>query len=164
MNFLKAVLFSLVVFAGGIILYVFFLRGSFLNKQNDSANSSTLSTSLISLLPQINSEGEVTVKVSPKDLSQSAVSWDFEVLLDTHSQNLGDLDLTNNSVLLDDEGNQFNPIYWGDLPADEVEPPQEHHRQGVLKFKPISPRPKTIELKINNIGDVAERNFKWELR
>lgn len=164
MNYLKVSLFILVVVAGGIVFYVFFLRESFPAKENDLVSSSASSTSLISLLPQINSEGEVTVKVSPKDLSQSTVSWDFEILLDTHSQNLGDLDLANNSVLLDDEGNQFNPIYWGDLPADEVEPPQEHHRQGVLKFKPISPRPKTIELKINNIGDVAERNFKWELR
>ena len=111
----------------------------------------------------MNSEGEVTVKVSPKDLTQSAASWDFEIILDTHSQNL-DQDLVNASILIDDEGNQFIPVMWEAASAGETEAPQEHHRQGILKFKPISPRPKSIELKINQIGDIDERIFKWELK
>ena len=157
------ILLSLIV-TGGILLSVFFLKDSFLGKKSDLADNDTSSPGLISLLPQINSEGPVTVKVSPRDFSQPATSWDFEILLDTHSQNLEDPGLTNNSVLLDDKGNQLSPIYWEDIPADEVEPPQEHHRQGVLKFKPISPRPKSIELRINRVGDVSGRSFKWELR
>jgi len=162
MSYLKVILFSLVIFAGGVILY-FLVRDNFPSKQNDLANSNVSPTSLGTLLPQINSEGPVTVKVTPKDLSQSATSWDFEILLDTHSQNLGNSDLINNSVLLDDKGNQFNPIYWEDLPSDEVEPPQEHHRTGILKFRPISPKPESIELKIHQIGNINERIFKWDL-
>src|SRR3990167_2942108 len=157
MNYLKAFLFILVVVAGGIVFYVFFLQGNSPAKQNDLASSSISSPGIISLLPQINSEGEVTVKVSPKDLSQSATSWDFEVLLDTHTGNL-DQELTGNSVLIDDNGNQFNPISW------EGDPPQGHHRQGILKFAPITPKPKSIELKIGKVGDVSERSFNWELR
>lgn len=157
MNYLKVILFSLIIVAGAAIIYFFLSSRGFLAKQNDLTSSSTPSTSVISLLPQINSEGEVTVKVSPQDLSQSAVSWDFEVLLDTHTGIL-DQDLTTSSVLIDDKGNQFKPISW------EGDPPQGHHRQGVLKFAPIAPRPKSIELKVSNIGDVNERIFKWELK
>lgn len=153
MNYPKIILISLAIAAGVVILY----------KQNDSASNSSPSTGIISLLPQINGEGEITVKVSPQDLSQSAKTWDFEVLLDTHSQNLGDADLANNSVLLDDKGHQASPLYREELPADKVELPQEHHRQVILKFAPITPRPKSIELKIRNIGDIDKRSFKWEL-
>lgn len=162
MNYPKIILIGLLV-AGAVTLYAFFSKGSFLAKQNNSENNSTPASSIISLLPQINGEGEVTVKVSPQDLSQSATTWDFEVLLDTHSQNLGDADLANNSVLLDDKGHQASPVYREELPAGKVEPPQEHHRQFILKFAPITPRPKSIELKIKNIGDIDKRSFKWEL-
>jgi len=155
------ILLGLIV-VGGILLSIFFFKDRFLGKKNDLVNNSTSSPGLTSLLPQINSEGPVTVKVSPRDLSQSATSWDFEVLLDTHSQNL-DQDLVRTSILIDDTDNRFKPTGWQAVPAGEVEPPQEHHRQGVLKFKPISPRPKSIELKILNIGDINERIFKWEL-
>ena len=146
MNYLKVILFILAAAAGAIILYVF-LKGNLLNKQN----------ALASLLPQINSEGLVTVKVTPKDLTQSAASWDFEIILDTHSGNL-DQDLTKTSVLTDDSENQFNAISW------EGDPLQGHHRQGILKFPPITPKPQSIELKINQIGDIDERIFKWELK
>src|SRR3972149_7929168 len=156
MNYLKVSLISLAIAASGVILYVLFSQGNFPNKQNDLVSNSTSSTSLISLLPQINSEGEVTVKVSPQDLSQFAISWDFEVLLDTHSGNL-DQDLIKNSVLTNDTGDQFTPISW------EGNSPQGHHRQGILKFQPISLKPTSISLRISKIGDVAERRFKWEL-
>ena len=146
MNYLKVILFILAAAAGAIILHVF-LKGNLLNKQN----------ALASLLPQINSEGLVTVKVTPKDLTQSAASWDFEIILDTHSGNL-DQDLTKTSVLTDDSENQFNAISW------EGDPLQGHHRQGILKFPPITPKPQSIELKISQIGDIDERIFKWELK
>jgi len=61
------------------------------------------------LQTQVNSQGPITVKVMPKDLSQSATFWDFEVTLDTHSGNL-DQDLTKIAVLIDDKENRFNPV------------------------------------------------------
>ena len=119
------------------------------NKKNNSSKQSVLSS-------QINSEGSVTVGVTPNELSQAS-GWDFEMVLDAHSGNL-DQDLTKNSVLVDDKGNQFPPIAW------EGDPPQGHHRSGILKFKPISPKPKSIELRIGKIGEISERSFNWELR
>ena len=161
MRYQKVILFSLAIITGVVILS-FFLRTSPPKKQSDSATNSISSADIISLLPQINSEGPVTVKVTPKNISQSTTSWDFEILLDTHSQSL-DQDLVKASILIDDTGNQFKPTGWEVVPVGEVEPPQEHHRQGILKFPPLTPRPKSIELKILNIGDINERSFKWEL-
>ena len=149
------ILLSLIV-TGGILLSVFFLKDSFLGKKSDLADNDTSSPGLISLLPQINSEGPVTVKVSPRDLSQSSTSWDFEDVLDTHSGNL-DQDLVKTSILVDDKGDQYIPISW------EGDSPQGHHRQGILKFNQINPRPKSIELKISQIGEINQRSFKWEL-
>lgn len=108
------------------------------------------------LQTQTNSEGSVTIKVTPKDLSRSLTTWDFEIVLDTHSGNL-DQDLTKSALLIDDKGNQHTPISW------EGDPLSGHHRQGILKFNPITPKPNSIELKINNLGNVDERIFKWEL-
>ena len=159
---LSIILLALALVAIGI-LFIAFLKNGFPRKQNNFANNSSSPAGIISQLPQINSEGLVTVKVSPRDLSQSATNWDFEIVLDTHSQNL-DQDLVNASILIDDEGNQFIPVMWEAASAGETEAPQEHHRQGILKFKPISPKPSFIELKILNIGDIDERIFKWELK
>ena len=117
---LKVVLFSFATIATVAILYNLFSSKSFSTKENELANDKTSPTGIISLLPQIDAKGEITVKVSPQDLSESAETWDFEILLDTHSQNLGDLNLLNNSVLIDDKGNQFNPISWESLSADKV--------------------------------------------
>ena len=120
------------------------------NKNNTSSKQTVLS-------PQTNSEGSVTVKATPRDISQNSTSWDFEIVLDTHSGNL-DQDLVKTFILVDDKGGQYIAISWeGDLP-------QGHHRQGILKFAPINPKPKSIELKINQIGEVGERSFNWELK
>ena len=67
------ILLGLIV-VGGILLSIFFFKDRFLGKKNDLVNNSTSSPGLTSLLPQINSEGPVTIKVSPRDLSQSATS------------------------------------------------------------------------------------------
>lgn len=120
-------------------------------------NKNTISPEQTILSPKTSSEGSVTVQVTPKDLSQSSPTWDFEIVLDTHSGN-SDQDLTETAILIDEKGNEFSPISW------EGDPPQGHHRSGVLKFKPISQRPKSIELKIKQIGNVNERIFEWELR
>ena len=132
-----------------VIVFFTFDKKNVFNKNTTSSDQTILSS-------QTNSEGLVTVRVTPKDLLQSSPTWDFEIVLDTHSGNL-DQDLTKIAVLIDDKGDRFSPAAW------EGEPPQEHHRQEVLKFKPISPRPTSVELKISRIGDVDDRSFKWKL-
>lgn len=106
------------------------------------------------LPPQTNSEGQITIQVTPQELSSS--SWDFEIVLDTHSNSL-DQDLVVNSILIGEDGGEYQPISWNG------DPPGGHHRKGVLKFNPISPIPSSIELKIYQIGTDGEKVFRWEL-
>jgi hypothetical protein len=109
------------------------------------------------LAAQRNSAGGVTVAVTPQNLAASAKSWDFKVVLDTHSGELND-DLVKTTTLLDDKGGQHVPVKW------EGAGPGGHHREGALKFKPVSPTPTTIELQIKRAGEANPRSFRWQLK
>lgn len=91
------------------------------------------------------------------DLSAGAKTWDFKFVLDTHSQDLND-DLTKSAVLLDPSANSYLPVAW------EGAGPGAHHREGVLRFKPIVPRPASIELRIQRVGETMPRSFRWPLQ
>ena len=106
---------------------------------------------------QKNSQRGVTVDVTPVDLSASAKTWDFKVVLDTHSQELND-DLTKSAVLLDPSANSYLPVAW------EGAGPGGHRREGVLRFKPIVPRPASVELRIQRTGETTPRSFRWPLQ
>ena len=99
----------------------------------------------------------VTVTVTPQNLSRDAPTWDFKIVLDTHSQDLGD-DLVTSSLLLDSTGGRYAPIAWDGAAAGG------HHREGVLRFKPASQLPQSIELQITRNGEAAARSFRWQLR
>jgi hypothetical protein len=99
----------------------------------------------------------VTIVVTPGTLAQDAKSWDFTVVLDTHTQELSD-DLLKRAALVDDKGNEFKPVAW------DGAAPGGHHRQGVLKFTPISPQPASVELRITRTGEAAPRTFRWQLQ
>jgi len=98
----------------------------------------------------VNNEDGVEVSITPKSLSDD--SWDFEVILNTHTVDLS-YDLVETSVLVGENGNTYKAQAW------EGDPPGGHHREGVLKFNGIDPRQENIELRIK-LGD-KERNFKW---
>ena len=102
-------------------------------------------------------ENGVTVTARPDSLAQDAKAWNFEIVLDTHSQDLGD-DLTKSAVLVDAEGRQYNPTGW------DGAAPGGHHRKGVLRFNPVLPPPQAIELQIRRPGEARPRVFRWELR
>ena len=55
---------------------------------------------------------------------------------------------------IDDSGKEYKPIAWEG-------PVGGHHREGMLIFNQITPNPKSVELKISNIGDVV-RSFVWQ--
>lgn len=102
------------------------------------------------------SAGGVTVTATPQNLAADSKTWDFKIVLDTHSQNLSD-DLMKSVVLLDGTGKQHSPISWdGAVPGG-------HHREGTLRFKPVTPLPPAIELQIRRAGETAPRAFRWEL-
>lgn len=95
-----------------------------------------------------NTEGLVSVTITPLSLRE------FEVSLNTHSEELN-VDLVTSSILTTDQGKIYKPTNW------EGDPPAGHHRKGILKFNSIDPKPNFIVIKIENIGGIAERSFKW---
>jgi hypothetical protein len=103
------------------------------------------------------SAGGVTVSVKAKDLAPGAAVWEFEVALNTHSQDLSD-DLVKNSALIDAKGGRHTPLAW------EGAPPGGHHRSGVLRFKGLAKLPDAVELQIRRPGEAEPRSFRWKLK
>ena len=102
-------------------------------------------------------ENGVTVRVTPGNLApREAKTWEFKIVLDTHSQDLGD-DLVKSAVLVDGQGRQYRPTGW------DGAAPGGHHREGVLRFDALSPPPRAIELQIRRPGEARPRAFRWEL-
>lgn len=130
-----------------IIIVLLLIMLAVFSFSNVSVNISSKGAGIPRPETKENTEGPVSVTVTPLD-------WNFEVSLNTHSGSL-DSDLVVLSELVDNQGKLYKPISW------EGDNPGGHHRKGVLKFNPISPRPKSIELKIKDIGGVPERSFKW---
>jgi hypothetical protein len=114
-----------------------------------SASASSLST-------QESADRGVTVTVTPLNVSESAKAWEFKVTLDSHSQNLGD-DLVKSAVLLSETGARVAATNWEGSPAGG------HHREGVLRFKSLTPQPKSIELQILRSAEPEPRSFRWQL-
>ena len=113
--------------------------------------------SAAALPARVSSERGVTVTVKPGSFARDATTWNFEIVLDTHSQDLGD-DLVKSAVLVDGEGRQYAPAGW------DGAAPGGHHREGVLRFNPVSPSPQAIELQIRRPGEASPRVFRWQLR
>lgn len=99
----------------------------------------------------------VTVRVKPLDVSASAKTWAFEVVLETHAQELSD-DLVRVTTLNGAGGAPQAPTGW------EGDPPGGHHRKGVLRFAPLAPATETVELRIQRPGESAARKFQWSLK
>jgi hypothetical protein len=112
--------------------------------------------SAAALAPQTSSELGVSVVATPRDLSAAATEWEFEIVLQTHSQDLSD-DVKAVSTLIADGRATQVPTAW------EGDPPGGHHRKGVLRFEPIAPRPETIELRILRPTESSPRSFRWQL-
>ena len=104
-----------------------------------------------------NASGGVTVKVTPKVLAPDAPTWEFAVVLDTHSQDLAD-DLTKAAAIVAPGGARYSPVAW------DGAPPGGHHREGVLRFQPVTPAPPAVELQIQRPGESAPRIFRWDLK
>jgi hypothetical protein len=106
---------------------------------------------------RVSSEKGVTVTVKPGSFARDAKAWTFEVVLDTHTQDLSD-DLVKSAVLVDGEGRQYTPTGW------DGAAPGGHHREGVLRFNPVSPSPQAIELQLRRPGEASPRVFRWQLK
>lgn len=109
------------------------------------------------LAQQTSRDRGVTVRVKPLDVSASAKTWAFEIVLETHTQELPD-DLVRAATLNGTSGAQQSPTAW------EGDPPGGHHRKGVLRFAPLVPATETVELRIQRPGESAARKFQWSLK
>jgi len=106
------------------------------------------------LASQSTSASSVTVKATPRALAGG--SWEFDVVFDTHSQDLRD-DLMTTATLIAD-GRTHVPVGW------KGDPPSGHHRKGVLRFNAINPAPMALELRIARPGEPKPRSFRWQLK
>ena len=105
------------------------------------------------LAPVSTSFGGVTVRATPGALSGAI--WEFQIVFDTHSQDLRD-DVAKAASLVAD-GVTAAPLEW------RGDPPGGHHRKGVLRFKAPGSRPAAIELRLARPGEDKARVFRWKL-
>lgn len=96
----------------------------------------------------------VTVSVTP-DVGNAA-SWAFKIVLDTHSQDLKD-DLLKSAALIGPDGKRHAPVAW------DGAAPGGHHREGVLRFAALTPRPASLALEIRRADEATPRLFRWPL-
>ena len=118
--------------------------------------SAALAAHAANLGPQNSAEGGVAIQVTPIDVGASAQAWTFAVALNTHSQNLAD-DVAAEAFIVDAAGKPQPAVGW------EGDPPGGHHRKGVLRFAPLSPKPALIEVRIQRAGEAEPRAFQWSI-
>lgn len=104
---------------------------------------------------QTSNQSAVTVKVTPQNLN--AATWAFDVVFDTHAQDLND-NLLKSAVLIAADDAEVLPVAW------QGDPPGGHHRKGVLRFNALTPAPAVLELRITRAGEPKPRSFRWALK
>jgi len=97
--------------------------------------------------------GGVTVQATPDTLTGGI--WEFQIVFDTHSQDLRD-DVAKSATLVAG-GLASAPLEW------RGDPQGGHHRKGVLRFKAPAARPAAIELRLSRTGEAEPRVFRWKL-
>jgi len=102
-----------------------------------------------------NSGGGVTAKVTRLD-SEPNGDLRFQVVLDTHSVDLGAYDLKKITILRDRAANVYHPTAVENKGSG-------HHRSATVTFARPAKSTKQVELVIKDIAGVKERVFQWEL-
>lgn len=95
----------------------------------------------------------VTVAVTAGNLEADSSVWDFAVAFDARGKRLDDEVME--SVVLVGDGRRIKPLAW------EGEAAGGTHRVGVLKFVPMKPRPKELQLQITRPGEASPRVFRF---
>jgi hypothetical protein len=112
-------------------------------------------------LTRMDQQGAVIMEVTPLNLGTPAETLDFDVVLNTHSVDLG-MDLAALSTLTTDTGIKVEATSW-DAPRGG------HHVSGKLVFpamqdgKSVLEGSKKITLTILNL-EAPSRIFEWELK
>jgi hypothetical protein len=139
-----------------IVIAIFiFYRFALTPSQNNKTPIKTQKQNTMST--QTNSQGAVTVKVTPENVSEDKKFWQFNVVLDIHTGSL-DEDLVKIAELIDERGNKKLPLSWNGAS------PGGHHREGVIEFSAFQQSPKSVTLILHNVGGIDERKFKWDTK
>lgn len=156
----KVLNYSIVVLV--IIVVTFAVNIIFFNKDNvlviaqsDRDKSMENTNKNSQLETKYNSENNLTIDVTPLDFSFDQ-PIKFEIGLNTHQGDL-DANLTIKTILEDSQGNIYEPLNW------EGDEPGGHHRSGVLNFPKLAGESDSLKLIINDLYDVPERVFLWQL-
>ncbi len=150
----KVIIISLAIIIIGAALYYAISNRTSPPKTQQGSNSRQIEQ--VALSTQTLTDGAVTYKVTLKNLTPSATTWDFDISLDTHTGSL-DQDLVSVVRLVDNKGNEYKALEWkGDQPGG-------HHREGILKFSPVTPRPASIELKIQTTTSSENSSLRWNI-
>lgn len=153
---MKTIKIILAVLAGAVIgTGIIYATGNFFAPQAPTGSYENKNQNNSKWEPKIDSQADVDVEVTPVDLSANTDEWKFYISLNTHSVDIGQ-DISAVSALFDEKRNEYKALRWEGSPAGG------HHRSGMLVFKAIKPAPKSIELKIEKVGDVT-RSFTWNL-
>jgi hypothetical protein len=120
------------------------------------AATMSLAAAAAGALPaQSSSVSGVTVKATPQTLTGPV--WEFELVFDTHTQDLKD-DPAKAASLHAAGGAGAAPLAW------QGDPPGGHHRKGVLRFKALTPNPAALELRLQRAGESSPRVFRWQVK
>lgn len=138
-----------------ILLFIFFVLVLVIRNRNinTQANTSSQVTTIKNYEIKTDSQGTISVEVTPKILSKTDNS-SFEVAINNHQVALN-YDLAKIAVLTDDKGNKYSPISWNG-------PEGEHHSVGILVFSKLSNDTSSVSLFLPKIGG-ADRIFTWKL-
>ncbi|HJW89740.1 MAG TPA: hypothetical protein VJ436_03765 [Anaerolineales bacterium] len=111
-------------------------------------------------LSRYDEQGAISVTVTPISLEVLGESLEFDVVLDTHSVDLG-MDLAPLATLGTDSGMKVQALKWDAQPGG-------HHVQGTLVFpasvdgKPLLDGVSQLTMTIKEL-DATERVFTWEI-
>ena len=139
------------------LIYVFFVIFQDRTKSGAENTQTNQEPTILQWETKTDEQPPIIIKVTPVEFGKHFQTWKFRVVFDTHSGSLDD-DLLRVVVLADDNGNDYRPTAWEGAGAGG------HHREGTLLFEAINPIPLYVELKIKNVGGIAERSFKWYLK
>ena len=148
----NTVLIALTVLSAVFFVWALVRSGAQVSPATQNAVGENSSAASQVLEEKINDEGGVEVSVRLLDVKSN--EWAFQITLNTHSGDLTD-DMASVSTLEDKNGKTYPPLAW------EGDPPGGHHRQGTLRFTPMSPKPDPLVLVIRGVGGVDERQFTW---
>ncbi|MHB0866813.1 MAG: hypothetical protein ACYC6B_00045 [Thermoleophilia bacterium] len=133
------------------------LAGACGGDDQKSATTAVTRTTGDSLPRQTSQSGEIEVGVTPAGLTATDATWDFNISVDSQGAELTE-DLAAATVLLvDGSGKEYKAL------AFEGDPPGGIHREGTLKFDPVSPEPRSVTLKLRGVGGIGERSFSWTM-